>query len=153
MSDRGDGMGAGIPGTGGLLDPDGAMERLAEWKGRIDRLAADTRAMNDRLQDLRVTTADGNGLAEVTVDSAGALVDLRLGQRIHRVAPDVVARTIMDTIRVARQQLADRAQEIIADTVGTESAAARAIAERVGQQLRDADPTPDGSDDRHRSGW
>ncbi|MEU5940488.1 YbaB/EbfC family nucleoid-associated protein [Micromonospora sp. NPDC047548] len=135
-----------------MLDPDGATERLAEWKGRINQLAADTKAMSDRLQDLRVTAADGNRLVEVTVDSAGGVVDLWLGQRIQRVAPDVVARTIMDTIRAARRQLADRSQEIIADTVGTESAAARAIAERVGQQLRGADPVPDGADDQHQ-GW
>jgi DNA-binding protein YbaB len=141
-------MGVGIPSPGGLLDPDGARDRLAAWKGRIDQLAADTKAMSDRLQELRVTVADGNGLAEVTVDSAGALVDLRLGQRIQRVAPDVAARTIMETIREARRQLADRSQEIIAETVGTESAAARAIAARVGQQLRDADPGADSPDDQ-----
>ncbi|MER6593585.1 YbaB/EbfC family nucleoid-associated protein [Micromonospora purpureochromogenes] len=145
-------MAGGAPETGGLLDPDGAVERLAEWKGRIDQLAADTRAMSERLQDLRVTAADDNRLVEVTVDSAGRLVELRLGQRIQRVAPEVVARTIMDTIGAARQQLADRSQEIIADTVGTGSAAARGIAERVGEQLRGADPVADGSDDRHR-GW
>jgi DNA-binding protein YbaB len=142
-------MGVGIPSPGGLLDPDGAMDRLAAWKGRIDQLAADTKAMSDRLQELRVTVADGNGLAEVTVDSAGALVDLRLGQRVQRVAPDVAARTIMETIREARRQLASRSQEIVAETVGTESAAARAIAERVGQQLRDADPGTESPDDQH----
>ncbi|MFJ8579020.1 YbaB/EbfC family nucleoid-associated protein [Micromonospora sp. NPDC093277] len=132
-----------------MLDPDGAMVRLAEWKGRIDQLAADTKAMSDRLQRLQVTVADGNGLCEVTVDSVGALVDLRLGQRVQRVGPEVVSRTIMDTIREAKRQLADRSQEIIADTVGTESAAGRAIAERVGQQLRDPDPAGESSDDQH----
>ncbi|MFE9694569.1 YbaB/EbfC family nucleoid-associated protein [Micromonospora sp. NPDC005806] len=142
-------MAVGVSGGGDLLDPDGAVERLAAWKGRIDQLAADTKAMSDRLRELRVTVADGNGLTEVTVDSVGALVDLRLGQRIHRAAPEVVARTIMDTIHEARRQLADHSQEIIADTVGTESAAARAIAERVAQQLRDADPAADGSDDQY----
>lgn len=145
-------MAAGIPDGGGLLDPDGARDRLAAWKGRIDQLAADTKAMSDRLQALRVTQADGNGLAEVTVDSVGALVDLRLGPRIQRVAPDVVARTIMDTIRDAKRQLADRSQEIIADTVGTESAAGRAIAERVDQQLRADETSADARDDRY-GGW
>lgn len=143
-------MGAGVPGAGGLLDPDGAMDRLAAWKGRIDQLAADTRAMSDRLQELRVTVADGNGLAEVTVDSTGALVDLRLGPRVQRVAPDVTARTIMDSVREARRQLADRSREIIADTVGSGSAAGRAIAERVGRQLHDA--AGDASADPHH-GW
>ncbi|WP_198041485.1 YbaB/EbfC family nucleoid-associated protein [Micromonospora chokoriensis] len=103
-------------------------------------MATATDAMSDRIQELRVTVADGNGLVEVTIDSVGALVDLRLGQRVQRVAPDVVARTIMTTIALAKRQLADHAQEIIGDTLGTDSPAARAIAERVGQQLRDADP-------------
>ncbi|WP_406073453.1 YbaB/EbfC family nucleoid-associated protein [Micromonospora sp. NBC_01638] len=142
-------MTAEVPHAGGLLDPGGAMDRLAEWKGRLDQLATATDAMSDRIQDLRVTVADGNGLVEVTVDSGGALVDLQLGQRIQRVAPDVVARTIMNTIGVAKRQLADRAQEIIGDTLGTDSSAARAIAERVGQQLREANPSMDGPDEQH----
>ncbi|MEU8087192.1 YbaB/EbfC family nucleoid-associated protein [Micromonospora sp. NPDC049101] len=142
-------MTAEVPHAGGLLDPDGAMDRLAEWKGRLDQLASATDAMSDRIQELRVTVADGNGLVEVTVDSAGALVDLQLGQRAQRVAPDVVARTIMNTIGVAKRQLADRAQEIIGDTLGTDSPAARAIAERVGQQLRDANPAVDDPGEQH----
>jgi DNA-binding protein YbaB len=121
---------------GGILDPDGARERLLAWKGRIDQLAADTRTMSDRLQSVRVTASDPSGLAEVTVDSSGALVELRLTDRIHRVAPDVVARAIMATVGEARRQLADRSQEIIAETVGTESPAGREIADRVGRQLR-----------------
>jgi DNA-binding protein YbaB len=119
-----------------ILDPDGAMERMAAWKGRIDKLAADTLAMSERLQDLRVTMSDRNGLAEVTVDSTGALVGLRLTERIARVAPDVVAQAIMATIGEARSRMADQSQEVIAETVGTESAAARAIADRVGNHLR-----------------
>ncbi|MET8042108.1 YbaB/EbfC family nucleoid-associated protein [Micromonospora sp. NPDC005215] len=145
-------MTAEVPNAGGLLDPDGAMDRLAEWKGRLDQLATATDAMSERVQELRVTVADGNGLVEVTVDSAGALVDLRLGQRIQRVAPDVVARTIMSTIGLAKRQLADRAQEIIGETLGTDSPAARAIAERVGQQLREVNPAVDGGDEQ-RDRW
>lgn len=121
---------------GTILDPDGAREHLASWKGRIDKMAEDTEAMRQRLQDLRVTVSDPNGLAEVSVDSTGALVGLRLTERIGRVAPDVVAQTIMATLGEARNRLADRSQEVIADTVGTESAAARAIARSVESHLR-----------------
>jgi DNA-binding protein YbaB len=127
---------------GNILDPDGASERLAVWKGRIDKLAADTQTMSDRLQGVRVTASDPTGLAEVTVDSTGALVDLQLTGRIQRVAPAVVAQTIMATLGDARNKLADRSQEIIADTVGTESPAARAIADSVGRQLRGG-PAPE----------
>lgn len=122
--------------TGAILDPDGARARLEAWKGRIDKLASDTKAMSDQLQDVRGTVTDPNGLAEVTVDSTGRLLDLRLTERIQHTDPAVVARTIMGMIRDARNRVADRSQEIIAETVGTESAAARAIAENVDRQLR-----------------
>ncbi|MDP9793568.1 DNA-binding protein YbaB [Catenuloplanes nepalensis] len=135
-------METGALGGGGILDPEGAMDRMRAWKGRIDKLAADTRVMSERLDGLRVTVADENNLCEVTVDNTGALLDLTLNRGIQRVAPEVVARTIMETIRKAKGQVADRSQEIIAETVGTESAAARAIAERVDRKLR-PEPDPD----------
>ncbi|HEV7651761.1 MAG TPA: YbaB/EbfC family nucleoid-associated protein [Actinophytocola sp.] len=125
------------------LDPDDARERLAAWKGRIDKLAADTKAMGDRFSQLEVTTRDPGGLAEVTVDSTGGLVALRLTREIERVTPDEVADTIMRTIRAAKAEIADRSEEIIEETVGTESAAGRAIADRVGQQLRARAGEPD----------
>ena len=133
---------------GGILDPDGAMEQLRAWKGRIDRLAADTQAMSTAFQDLRVTVADDNGLAEVTVDSAGVLIDLKLGRQVQRVAPEVTARTIMETIRRARTQVANRSREIITDTLGSDSDAARGIAERVSQRLLpDDSPGDEGAGD------
>jgi DNA-binding protein YbaB len=124
-----------------ILDPDAARGRLAAGKGRIDKLAADTQAMSERLRDLRVTMSDRNGLAEVTVDSTGALVGLRLTERIGRVAPEVVAQAIMATIGEARNRMADQSQEAIAETVGTESTAARAIADSVVRQLSRNVPT------------
>lgn len=133
---------------GNILDPDGARERLAAWKGHIEQLAADTQTMSSRLQEVRVTATDPGGLVEVTIDSTGALVDLTLSGRMESTKPDVVSRTIMETLAAAKNQLADRSQEIIADTVGTESPAARAIAESVGNHLRseparDAAATPE----------
>lgn len=121
----------------GRIDgPEGAREHLAAWQGRIDKMARDTEAMRARLQELRVTASDPNGLAEVSVDSTGTLVDLKLTDRIGRVAPDVVARAVMATFSAARSQLADRSREVIEATVGTESVAARAIAESVDKHLR-----------------
>ena len=120
----------------GILDPDGARARLAAWQGRIDKLAADTRAMGEQLRGVRVTARDPGGLAEVTVDSTGALVDLQLTDKIERVAPAVVARAILATLGDAKAQVADRTQEIIAATMGPDSAAGRAIAENVERHLR-----------------
>lgn len=128
-----------------VLNPDDARQRLEAWKGRIDRLAADTKAMSDRFQALQVTKSDHDRMTEVTVDSSGALIGLKLTKEIERASPEVLAATIMSTIREAKAELASRSQEIIAETVGTESAAARAIAERVGEQLRG--PVEEGPED------
>ncbi|GAB3458921.1 YbaB/EbfC family nucleoid-associated protein [Actinophytocola sediminis] len=131
---------------GTILDPDGARAHLAAWQGRIDKMAQDTEAMRQQLQQLRVTASDPHGLSEVSIDSTGALVGLRLTERIAQVAPDVVAQTIMTTLGEARTKLADQSREIIADTVGTESAAAKAIAQSVDRHLR-RDPTEDDTGD------
>ena len=118
-----------------VLNPDDARQRLDAWKGRIDKLASDTKAMSDQFQQLQVTRKDPEGMAEVTVDSTGSLIGLRLTREIERSSPEIVAATIMSTIRGAKAELAERTQEIIAETVGTDSAAGRAIAERVSEQL------------------
>lgn len=148
-------MTSGIGDGDGLLEPGAAMERLAAWKGRIDQLAADTKAMSDRLAILRVTAEDDTRMVKVTLDSQGALVDIRLGRRIQQIEPEAVGQAIMKTIEMARRRTAEQAQEIIADTVGTESPAARAIAIQVGARLRAAE-TPaveatrrDGFDERY----
>jgi DNA-binding protein YbaB len=126
----------GIPGPGAILDPDAAMDWLSAWKGKIDKVAADTKAMSDSLQMLQVTETDKSGQVRVTVDSTGALKDLWFGHHVQRISPEVLARTVMDTIRAARKKLADQAELIVAETVGIDSAAGRTIATRVGQQLR-----------------
>ena len=120
---------------GRIFDPDGARDRMAAWKDRIDQLAADTKAMSDQLERLRVSAKDDHRLCEVTLDHSGNVVGLELSDRIKRVAPETVAQTIMDTIVQAKRLLADRSQEIIESTLGPESNAGRAIAERVRRQL------------------
>ncbi|MGH3860122.1 YbaB/EbfC family nucleoid-associated protein [Actinokineospora sp.] len=134
-----------------ILNPDAARERLAAWKGRIDKLAADTQAMSTRLQRVQVTAVDPGGLAEVTVDSSGSLVNLRLTDRIHKAAPDAVAQAVMAALRQAREQVAQQSQEVIAETMGPDSAAGRAISERVGRHLRGPGPEDDDGDYDMRS--
>jgi DNA-binding protein YbaB len=121
---------------GNILDPDAAGAYLEDWQRRVERKAAETQAMNDRLSALRVTTKDDNGLTEVTIDANGALVDVRFTDRIQRVAPDAVARAVMSAIRDARRKAADQSRQIVTETMGEQSIAAQAIAERVEQQLR-----------------
>jgi DNA-binding protein YbaB len=121
---------------GNILDPDAAGAYLEDWQRRVQRKAAETQAMSDRLSALRVTTKDDNGLTEVTIDANGALVDVRFTDRIQRVAPDAVARAVMSAVHDARRKAADQSRQIVTETMGEQSIAAQAIAERVEQQLR-----------------
>jgi DNA-binding protein YbaB len=127
-----------------ILDPDGARDQLEAWRGRIDRLASDTKTMSDQLQQLRITATDRDRIVEVTVDSSGSLIDLTLNPRIARVSSDALARTIMETVREAKRQVASRSQEIIESTLGTDSPAARGIAARVRERLTPPDPNSGG---------
>lgn len=122
--------GCGVWTMAGLLDPDEADAYLRDWQDRIERMAAGTRAMSDRLGELRATGRDDNGLAEVTVDATGALVDVRLTDRVQRVAPDVTARAVLAAGRAARRRAAEQSRRIVSETTGNE-----ALAERVEQQL------------------
>ncbi|MEU4243237.1 YbaB/EbfC family nucleoid-associated protein [Actinoplanes sp. NPDC026619] len=125
--------------TEGLLDPDGAMGYLRDWKSRVDRMAADTQAMSDRLTSMRVTATDDNKLATVTIDSTGVLVDVEFAERIQRVAPDAVSRAVLSALRSARLSAARLSRQIVAETIGDDSVAGRAIAERMEKQLAGGD--------------
>ena len=129
-------MTAGFAGGEPLLDPDAAMDYVRGWQGRIDRMAADTRAMNERLGQLRVSARDSNGLVEVTIDSTGVLVDVTFTDRIQRFAPDVVSRAVMSALGEARRTATERSTRIVTETMGGDSVAARTIAARLEQRLR-----------------
>lgn len=123
--------------TPDILDPDGAEAYLRGWKSRVDRMAADTKAMSDRLGRLRVRGTDGNDLVEVTIDSSGALVGIHFTDRIQRVAPAAVERAVLSALRVARSAAAAQAREIVVETMGADSVAGQTIAARVSRQLSD----------------
>ena len=124
------------PDTQAFLDPDASREYLRSWKGDVDRMAARAAAMSEQMERLRVNARDGNGLAEVTIDSAGVLVALELTDRIHRFAPDVVARAVMSALREARAKAAERARDIAVETMGPDSFSARTMADRMRQALQ-----------------
>ena len=129
-----------VPNGAAFLDPDSARDYLRSWQQRVDSLAARTQAMSDRISELRTSAKDGNDLAEVTVDSGGVLIDLKLTPRIQRFEPDVVSRAVMSALRAARAKAAGEAREIAVDMMGPESLAARTIGDRMQQLL---DPAPD----------
>lgn len=129
-------MTAGFADASGFLDPDASRAYLREWKSRVDKMAADTKAVSDRLAELRISAEDDNRLVKVAIDATGLLVGVEFSDRIQRVAPDAVSRAVLSALRVARLRAAEQSREIITETMGADSPAARTIAERVERQLR-----------------
>ncbi|SMC66120.1 YbaB/EbfC family nucleoid-associated protein [Kibdelosporangium aridum] len=62
--------------------------------------------MSDRLKEVRVSASDPNGLAEVTVDSTGGLVDIRFNDRMLRSTPGAMAQAVMAALTAAKEQIA-----------------------------------------------
>lgn len=133
--------------TQAFMDPDASREYLRSWKEDVDRVAARAAAMSEQMERLRVTARDGNGLAKVTIDSAGVLVGLELTDRIHRFGPEAVARGVMNALREARATAADRAHDIAVETMGPDSLSARTTADRMRRALQRPDHGSPAEDD------
>lgn len=133
--------------TQAFLDPDASRTYLRSWKNNVDRMATQAAAMSEQMERLRVTARDGNGLAEVTIDSAGVLVGLELTDRIHRFEAAVVARAVMSALREARAKAADRAHDIAVETMGPDSLSARTTADRMRDALERPDTTRPADED------
>ncbi|GAA2269212.1 hypothetical protein GCM10009853_023380 [Glycomyces scopariae] len=124
----------------GIPDPEASRRHLEGWKGRIDRLAADTQEMSSRFGELKAVGADPEGLVRVTVDSSGNMVDVQLSERTRRIDTEYTGQAILAAVAAARVQMAEASAAIISETMGTDSAAGQAIANRVRSQLM---PKPD----------
>jgi DNA-binding protein YbaB len=125
--------------AGAFLDPDASRDYLQSWKQNAERKAERASSMAAQIEHLRTSAQDDNGLAEVTVDSSGVLVDLVLTERIHRHEPQVVARAVMSALQLARTRTAAQAREIAVETMGPDSMSARVIGERMQQLLERPD--------------
>ena len=117
------------------VDPASARARLADWKERTDKMAADTQALAAGVQGLRVTATDPDGLAEATVDHTGSLVDLVFSMRVRRVSEDVSARAVLLALQAAKVKLAERSREIVQETVGEDSPAGQAFISGLKRQF------------------
>ena len=117
------------------IDPASARARLADWKERTDRMAEDTQTLASQVQALKVTAADREELAEVTVDHTGSPIDLVFSTRIKRVPEETAAEAVLEAIRAAKTKLAERSQEL----VGADSPAGQAFISGLKRQFNSDD--------------
>ncbi|TDB70814.1 YbaB/EbfC family nucleoid-associated protein [Micromonospora sp. KC723] len=122
-----------------------AARRLDSWESSIVERAAQAKALSAQVQQLTGTARSPDLMVEVTVDSAGMLVDLRLDERTrHRPAADT-ARQILETTRAAYSDLLRQMTEATTGTLGDDDPTAVALVDSYRRRL---DPGPDASNAR-----
>src|SRR5262245_25606228 len=85
-----------------------AAEQIRAWAATAQRASAAADALADGVAALRATARDASGDITVTVDAAGALLGLDLGEGVRSLSPDRLAASIMTTIRSARHGVLDQ---------------------------------------------
>jgi DNA-binding protein YbaB len=119
-------------------DLDEASRLVDDWQAKLEDQAARARALSGRVAGLTARAASSDGLIEVTVSSTGALTDLYLDEAIRRQPAAETAAKVMAALRDAQASLVDDVSAAVAETVGLESAAGRAIIASYARRSADA---------------
>ncbi|WP_320064386.1 YbaB/EbfC family DNA-binding protein [Micromonospora sp. RTGN7] len=122
---------------------DEATRRLDDWESSLAARAARARTLSAQVQALTGTASSPDRAVEVTVDSSGLLVDLRLDERTRRDAAAHTARQILDTTRAARADLLRRVTEVTTRTLDVDDPTAAALVDSYRRRLDPDQGTPD----------
>lgn len=119
-----------------------SLDRIEEWERGFAERAAQAKALAERTAQLSASARDGDGLAEVTVGPNGQVIELRLDEKIRRQSAATTARQILATVHAAQQGLVRQVGEIAAQTVGADSATAKAVLAGFNARLMVRDEEP-----------
>ncbi|MGW6935352.1 YbaB/EbfC family nucleoid-associated protein [Lentzea sp. NPDC054927] len=118
-----------------MIDPE---QLLSQYEGKLAEAQAKSDAIRENLAHLQVTERSPDGQITVTVNDAGNLVGLQLGQALQRKDGAVVAQDIMRTLQAAQSRVANAVQESMAPLMGPDSEAMHMMMDK----LRSAQPPP-----------
>ncbi|GGQ71044.1 YbaB/EbfC family nucleoid-associated protein [Couchioplanes azureus] len=117
----------------------GGAERLIDdWQEEIEKRAAQGRELARRMAHLTASARSSDNLVELTVDSSGVVTDIRLDEGIRQQSAARTAREILATIGSARAALRDKAESVVADTVGVDTETGRAVLASYAKSLKSA---------------
>ncbi|WP_233513652.1 YbaB/EbfC family nucleoid-associated protein [Micromonospora craterilacus] len=123
---------------------DATGRRLDEWESSIADRATRAKALSTRVQALTGTAHSPDRTVEVTVDSAGLLVDLRLDERVRQQSATQTARQVLATTRAAQADLLRRIAAATDETLGNADPAGSAVVDSYRRRLLAvADPRHD----------
>jgi hypothetical protein len=108
-------------------DLNAAARWIDDWQSSIEDRAARAKALSERVTGLRASARSRDGLVVVTVDSTGAIVDLRLDEQTRdRPAADT-AHAILTVMRAAQANLAPLVRQAATEELGADDPTAKAI--------------------------
>ncbi len=122
-----------------------AAEHVRAWAARAERHASAASTMADEIARISATARDASGAITVTVDAAGALVGLELGDAVQRMSPARLAAEIMATVRTARGDIVGKVASVVDATVGAGSPTGAAV--MSGLERRFGQRRSEGSDE------
>jgi DNA-binding protein YbaB len=126
-----------------MIDPE---QILNGYEGALAEAERKSEAIRGGLANLLVTERSADGQITVTVNDAGNLVDLRLGNALQNQDGAVVGQEVLRVVRAAQAWIATAVQEAMAPLLGGEdSEAMRFMVDR----LRSAQPAPE----QPSAGW
>jgi DNA-binding protein YbaB len=118
-----------------MTDPE---QILTRYEGTLAEAQRRSDAIRDNLSSLRVTERSPDGQITVTVNDAGNLVHLTLGNALQRKDGTTVGQDVLRTIQAAQSRIADTVQEAMTPLIGADSEAMRFMVDN----LRSAHPAP-----------
>ncbi|WP_327040857.1 YbaB/EbfC family DNA-binding protein [Micromonospora ureilytica] len=123
---------------------DAAGRRLDEWESSLAERAERAKILSATMRDLTGTARNSDRTVDVTVDSGGLLIDLRLDERIRQQPAAHTARQILETTTAARADLLRQVSDATTQSLG-DDASVQAIIDSYRSRLL---PDPDSNDAR-----
>ncbi|MEH1031264.1 YbaB/EbfC family nucleoid-associated protein [Micromonospora profundi] len=102
---------------------DAAGRRLDEWESSLAERARRAQTLAGTIQGLTGTARSPDRTVEVTVDSAGLLIDLRLDERVRDHPAVSTARQILATAQAARADLLTPLTAVTTAALGDDASA------------------------------
>ncbi|MET7709906.1 YbaB/EbfC family DNA-binding protein [Micromonospora sp. NPDC005413] len=120
---------------------DAAGRRLDEWESSLAERAERAKTLSARVQALTGTARSPDRTVEVTVDSAGLLIDLWLDERVRHHPAASTARQILATTRAAHAHLLTQLSEVTTESLGDDASAQAIIDSYRSRLFRDQGPS------------
>lgn len=106
------------------------IDSVTQRRRHYEQLHLRARAAQRDLAAVAATATSRDGAVTVTVNPAGALVRLTLGERAGGLSRVQLAEAVVTTARRAQADAAQRAQDILTPLLGADSAALRFVQEQ-----------------------